>query len=82
MSPGDPATMLTLAPPPSAGYFALGLAVVCPACLVVFVAQRACPACGSDAIYPVETFLTQRAGRAYERATVAELRALRAGQAL
>ena len=71
-----PAPMVTLGPPPDATYFALDRAMACPACVVVFTAQRVCPACASADLYPLETFFARRNGRAHERATVAELNEL------
>jgi hypothetical protein len=68
-----PAPMVTLGPPPDATYFALDRAMACPACLVTFTAQRACPACASKDLYPLDTFFARRNGRAHEAATVAEL---------
>lgn len=58
-------------------HFRLGLAMICTNCESVFSVQPTCPACGSDAIYPIEHFFRARDGRAHERATVAELVRLR-----
>lgn len=58
-------------------YFPFSLAYLCADCAVVFAAQRACPACGSSTVHPVEGIIRDRSARAYEAGVVAELEDLR-----
>jgi hypothetical protein len=59
------------------GHFHLSVAAVCVNCESCFPMQSTCPACQSDAIYPVETWLSRRAGTAYTARALAELYGLR-----
>ena len=77
MSADTPADLLTLGPAPSPAYFAIDLALACPACAICFTAQRACPACAATDLYPLDVWFARRQGRGYEAAVGAELRALR-----
>lgn len=76
MSAREPVPVLALRPPTPAGHFPLAVAVICVNCEAVFAARPTCPGCASDLIYPIETFLTRRQGRAHEAATVAALHRL------
>ena len=54
-------------------HFPLAVAVVCGNCLEVFRVQRACPACTSDNLEPIENWLMRRRGREFTALVEAEM---------